>query len=87
MLPDFLGPGQLKITELLVDGVVRYRESLDGPASGPLASGPLARGPLACGQVSLGPADLGRTITVTLHQSDADQRATKPWAIRDGSPF
>lgn len=82
MLPDFLGPGQLKITELLVDGVVRYRESLDGPASGPLA-----RGPLACGQVSLGPADLGRTITVTLHQADADQRATKPWAIRDGSPF
>jgi hypothetical protein len=37
--------------------------------------------------VSLGPADLGRTITVTLHQADADQRATKPWAIRDGSPF
>lgn len=77
MLPDFLGPGQLKITELLVDGVARYRESLDGPASGPLARG----------QVSLGPADLGRTITVTLHQADADQRATKPWAIRDGSPF
>jgi hypothetical protein len=77
VLPDFLGPGQLKITELLVDGVARYRESLDGPASGPLA----------CGQVSLGPADLGRTITVTLHQADADQRATKPWAIRDGSPF
>jgi hypothetical protein len=82
VLPDFLGPGQLKITELLVDGVVRYRESLDGPASGPLASGPLA-----CGQVSLGPADLGRTITVTLHQADADHQATKPWAIRDGSPF
>jgi hypothetical protein len=77
VLPDFLGPGKVKITEVLVDGVARYRESRDGPASGPLARG----------QVSQGPADLGRTITVTLHQSDADHQATKPWAIRDGRPF
>ena len=77
VLPDFLGPGQLKMTELLVDGVARYRESRDGPASGPLARG----------QVSLYPQDLVRTISMPLHQSDADQRATKPWAIRDGSPF
>lgn len=77
VLPDFLGPDQLKITEVLVDGVSRYSETRHGPASGALAAG----------QVSLYPQDLGRKLTVTLHQADAYHQATKSWAIRDGRPF
>jgi hypothetical protein len=77
VLPDFLGGGQLKITEVLVDGVSRYRESRDGPATGPLARG----------QVSLGQSDLGRRVTVTFQQANDYWQATRAWAVRDGRHF
>ncbi len=77
VLPDYLGAGQLKITEVQVDGVSRYRESRDGPASGALARG----------QVSLHPSDLGRRLSVSFQQADSYHRASRGWAVRDGRPF
>ena len=77
VLPDFLGPGQLTISNVSVDGVERWDEERHGPASGPLAAG----------QVELLPQDLGRKLTVTLKQSEAYHQASKGWAVRDGRHF
>jgi mannose/cellobiose epimerase-like protein (N-acyl-D-glucosamine 2-epimerase family) len=77
VLPDLLGPGQLTISNVSVDGVERWNEDRDGPASGPLASG----------QVELLPQDLGRKLTVTLKQSQDYHQASKGWAVRDGRHF
>ncbi|MFM9110336.1 MAG: hypothetical protein ACKOPN_07055 [Prochlorococcaceae cyanobacterium] len=76
-LPDCLPPGHLKITEVWVDGLCRFREDRDGPATGAMARG----------QVPLLPHDRGRKVMVTFHQSDAYHQATRPWAVADGRPF
>lgn len=76
-LPDCFAPGQLKITEVWIDGICRFREDRDGSATGALA----------LGQVPLLPQDRGRKVMVMFQQGDAYHQATRPWAVADGRSF
>ena len=89
VLPDCLGPGQLKITEVRVDGVCRYSDASDAEDRDRVICppDPAAWTRLHLGQVPLLPEDRGRKISVTLKQSDAYHQATKTWAIPDRRPF